>query len=122
MDAIALKRIYEKPEASDGMRLLVDRIWPRGISKEAAQLALWMKEIAPSPELRVWFGHRPERFEPFAARYTAELADAAARPYLERLMEWAERGKVTLLYAAKDMRHNHAVVLKRYVERLMENG
>lgn len=114
---LRVKRIYEPPDASDGVRVLVDRIWPRGVTREDAKLAVWMKEVAPSPALRTWFGHDPDKFEPFAARYEAELSEPRVRPYLERLRQWAERDGVTLLYAARDERHNHAVVLKRFLER-----
>ncbi|THF76057.1 DUF488 domain-containing protein [Cohnella fermenti] len=114
---LRLKRIYDPAEASDGARVLVDRLWPRGVTKEAAQLTLWLKEVAPSPELRDWFGHRPERFDEFQARYTEELAAPAVRPHLERLRRLAAGDGLTLLYAAKDERHNHAIVLKRHLER-----
>lgn len=118
MSPIRVKRIYEMPESADGKRILVDRLWPRGVTKEGAQLTLWMKEVAPSADLRVWFGHRPERFDAFQARYRAELAGEAARPYAEQLADWARRDTVTLLYAAKDTQFNHAVVLQRYVGQL----
>lgn len=113
---VRTKRIYELPEASDGARVLVDRLWPRGVTKDAAQLTLWMKEIAPSPELRTWFCHKPERFDEFQARYREELNDEAVQPYVERLRKWAEGEGLTLLYAAKDEQVNHAVVLKRHLE------
>jgi uncharacterized protein YeaO (DUF488 family) len=107
-----IKRIYEPPARGDGARVLVDRIWPRGMSKEKAELDLWLKDIAPSTELREWFGHDPQRFAEFRERYRAELAgkdDAIA-----------ELGKlrpknVTLLYSAHDERHNQAVVLAEYL-------
>jgi uncharacterized protein YeaO (DUF488 family) len=106
---IRLKRIYEPPEADDGARVLVDRLWPRGIRKEEAALTLWLKDIAPSPELRRWFGHDPARWAAFARRYRAELA--ANAPAVDTLRDLAARGPVTLLYAARDTAHNHALVL-----------
>lgn len=118
---IKIKRIYEQPESSDGARILVDRLWPRGIKKEEAQLTLWMKEIAPSAELRSWFGHIPDRFEAFKVIYRAELTREAAQPYLDRLIHGYHDERITLLYAAKDKRFNHAVVLKEYVEQLLRH-
>ena len=106
MRSIAIKRAYEPPAPSDGSRILVDRLWPRGISKKKAALDGWMKEVAPSPSLRKWFGHQPERFKDFAKRYRAELKD---NPALEDLR--ALKGKVTLVYGAKDPKINHAAVL-----------
>ncbi|HEY5053187.1 MAG TPA: DUF488 domain-containing protein [Solirubrobacterales bacterium] len=109
---LAIKRIYAAPEGADGLRVLVDRLWPRGVSKEAAALDLWMKEIAPTPELRTWFGHEPERFEEFSDRYRAELE---ASPALDRLLEMArESESLTLLYAARDPDCNHAAVLRDF--------
>ncbi|HXE10047.1 MAG TPA: DUF488 domain-containing protein [Verrucomicrobiae bacterium] len=112
--AFQIKRIYEPASASDGYRVLVDRLWPRGVSKEKATLDGWLKEVAPSPPLRVWFGHEPERFAEFKARYETELADNPAVTELRRLTE--EHPTVTLLYAAHDPKVNHAVVLRDYVE------
>lgn len=120
MGGYRLKRIYDAPEREDGMRVLVDRLWPRGVSKEKAQLDEWMKTIAPSPELRAWFCHKPERFAEFSALYEQELGSEAAREPVERLRSWAKEKTVTLLYAAKDEEHNHAIVLKRFLERRME--
>lgn len=110
---IHLKRVYEPPHSEDGRRVLVDRLWPRGLAKEAASIDVWMKEVAPSPELRKWFAHRPERFSEFCFRYVRELReDPVRRACLAQLRQWAEEGPVTLLYAAKDERYNHAVVLR----------
>jgi uncharacterized protein YeaO (DUF488 family) len=117
MSAIKMKRIYEPQESSDGVRVLVDRIWPRGIGKEQAALTEWMKDVAPSTELRSWFQHRPERFAEFRRRYEVELAAPAAKQHVERLRQWAAEGPVTLLYAAKDEEHNQAVVLKQFLDR-----
>ena len=106
---IRTKRIYDPPDVADGARVLVDRLWPRGIRKESAALTLWLKDIAPSPELRQWFGHDPARWAEFARRYRAELgANPAA---LARLGEVARSGRVTLLYGARDTTHNHALVV-----------
>nr|WP_240544176.1 DUF488 domain-containing protein [Bifidobacterium sp. SO4] len=109
-----VKRIYDEPEPDDGCRILVDRLWPRGMSRERAALDLWMKEIAPSPTLRKWFGHDPDRFAEFAERYRAELdANAEAVGALRDII--TAHGNVTLLYAAKDPLINHAVVLRDYL-------
>jgi uncharacterized protein YeaO (DUF488 family) len=104
-----VKRIYEPAQAEDGRRVLVDRLWPRGVSKSKARLTAWMKQIAPSSALRVWFGHRPERFADFAVRYRRELAGNPSVAELRRLGRGAH---VTLLYGAHDPKINHAVVLQ----------
>ncbi|MBJ6724981.1 DUF488 domain-containing protein [Geomesophilobacter sediminis] len=114
---IQIKRVYEAPGPEDGRRLLVDRLWPRGLSREEARLDGWLKEIAPSDELRRWFGHDPERWEAFQSRYRAELESVGA--VLDELCQTARREKVTLLYAAKDEAHNNAVVLKDFIEARM---
>ncbi len=113
---IAVKRVYDPASPGDGRRILVDRIWPRGVSKDAARLAAWVKDVAPSTALRKWFGHDPEKWEEFEKRYLAELE--AHEEALEPLRE-AMRGanKVTLLFGAKDERHNNAVALRRFLER-----
>lgn len=113
MKPIYLKRIYDAPDIADGKRILVDRIWPRGMSKERAGLALWMKEIAPSRELRIWFGHDPGKFTEFRKRYRQELdGDPEKRQLVRQLRSWAETETITLVYAAKDAAHNQAVVLR----------
>lgn len=109
--AFQLKRIYEPSDPSDGKRVLIDRLWPRGISKEQAELTSWMKDIAPSAELRAWFQHVPERFAEFKFQYERELTSDTAQAHLSKLRSWAQESRVTLLYAAKDPKHNHAVVL-----------
>ncbi len=112
---IQIKRVYEAPAADDGTRVLVDRLWPRGLRKEEVPLALWLKDIAPTPALRTWFGHDPERWEAFRERYRAELdqhPDTVAQ-----LRALAREGRLTLLYAARDEVHNHAVVLAEYLNR-----
>ena len=107
---VRLKRAYEAAEAADGTRILVDRLWPRGVSKQKAALEEWMKDIAPSTELRQWFGHEPSHWEEFQRRYKAELRQHAAA--LERLRDIAAKGTLTLVYAARDEAHNDAVVLR----------
>lgn len=106
---IHLKRVYDPASDEDGARVLVDRLWPRGVSKEEAHLSLWLKDIAPSDELRRWFGHDPARFDTFALRYREELAEKTEE--LDRLRELLAKGPVTLLYAAHDEVHNNAAVL-----------
>jgi uncharacterized protein YeaO (DUF488 family) len=116
MYPIHIKRIYEQADSADEARILIDRVWPRGITKEKAQLTLWMKEIAPSTKLRTWFQHIPERFAEFERRYVTELTNEAVQPELDKLRRMAEKEQVTLLYAARDEVHNHAVVLQRFLE------
>jgi uncharacterized protein YeaO (DUF488 family) len=108
---IALKRVYDEPASSDGTRVLVERLWPRGLSKERAHVDLWLKEIAPSKELRTWFGHDPEKFAEFRRRYEAELAGASGQEALATLRNLAKQGPVTLVFAAHDTEHTNAVVL-----------
>ncbi len=112
---IHVRRVYDKPEAGDGVRVLVDRLWPRGLRKETAAVDHWFRELAPSTELRRWFGHDPDRWEQFRRRYAAELDH---RPeILEPLLELLRKSpRVTLLYAAKDEEHNNAVALAHYLE------
>ncbi|HET6360911.1 MAG TPA: DUF488 domain-containing protein [Gemmatimonadota bacterium] len=110
---VKLKRAYEPPEAGDGMRILVDRLWPRGVSKEAAAIDLWLKEIAPSIQLRQWFAHDPRKWPRFRERYFAEL-DANPEP-VEALRKAIRRGPVTIVYSAKDEEHNDAVALREYL-------
>jgi uncharacterized protein YeaO (DUF488 family) len=108
---IALKRVYDDRSSDDGFRVLVDRLWPRGLDKATAGIDLWFKDAAPSSELRRWFGHDPDRWAEFQRRYRAELADnAAALATLRALAK--EHKKLTLLYAARDTAHNHAIVLR----------
>jgi uncharacterized protein YeaO (DUF488 family) len=112
---IKLKRIYEKPEKSDGTRILVDRLWPRGLTKEKAALDLWLKQVAPSTELRKWFGHDPNKWKEFRSRYRRELKKHPDE--LKQIREQASKGTVTLLYGARDQEHNEAIVLKKTLER-----
>ena len=106
---IKLKRVYEECDPGDGRRILVDRLWPRGLSKERARVDWWLKEIAPSDGLRRWFGHDPSRWQEFKASYREELQ--AQRPLLDELRSLAAKESITLLYAAKDLEHNNARVL-----------
>jgi uncharacterized protein YeaO (DUF488 family) len=111
-DMFRIKRAYEPPAPEDGLRVLVDRLWPRGLSKEAAAADEWLKDIAPSAELRRWFAHDPERWAEFKARYRHELRSPTRSAALQRLRDAARtRGSVTLLFAARDTTHNHATVL-----------
>jgi uncharacterized protein YeaO (DUF488 family) len=111
---IRVKRIYDPRDGKDEARVLVDRLWPRGVRKEAAELTLWMKEIAPSTDLRKWFGHDPARFAEFSRRYRAELS--ANKDAVDRLHNLVKAGPVTLLYAAHDTEHNEARVLADYLK------
>jgi uncharacterized protein YeaO (DUF488 family) len=111
---IHLKRAYEPPSPADGCRILVERLWPRGLKKTDAALDLWLKEIAPSPELRQWFSHDPAKWEEFCRRYWAELADR--QDAVNLLQERLRQGRVTLVYGSKDEAHNAAVALKKYLE------
>jgi uncharacterized protein YeaO (DUF488 family) len=107
---LKLKRVYQPPSKDDGMRVLVDRLWPRGLRKEEAAIDHWIKEVAPSNELRRWFGHDPERWVEFRRRYREELRHHG--PELERIRELAKEGTVTLLFGAHDEERNNAVVLR----------
>jgi len=113
---IQLKRAYEKPARGDGLRILVDRLWPRGLSKERAAIKLWLKDLAPSTELRQWFAHDPNKWKEFQARYRKELR--AQKESLQKLAEQSKQRTVTLVYAARDEKHNEAVVLKRILDGL----
>lgn len=111
---IRLKRAYDPPEPGDGLRILVDRLWPRGVKKDTAHIDLWLKDVAPSTELRKWFGHDAGKWTEFQARYCQEL-ERNPEP-VARIAEQARQGTVTLVYGAKDTEHNDAVVLKTYLE------
>jgi uncharacterized protein YeaO (DUF488 family) len=113
--AIKIKRVYEQPEEGDGTRILVDRLWPRGLTKVKARVDLWLKEVAPSSELRKWFGHDPEKWPEFQARYKDELKSHGEQ--LSLLKQKVADGPVTLLFGAKDEEHNEAVVLERLLRR-----
>ena len=112
--SLAIKRVYEPVSAKDGVRVLVDRLWPRGLSKEGAAIDLWLKAVAPSSGLRQWFGHDPAKWPEFRKRYFAELATHADE--LAQLRALAKRRRVTLVYGARDTEHNDAVALRDYLE------
>lgn len=114
MASLQIKRIYEDSATSDGFRVLVDRLWPRGVSKEKANLDLWLKEVAPSSELRKWFNHQSERFKEFKKRYKTELNNNPATEQLEKRVK--ENDAVTLLYSAHDTKFNQAQVLLEYLQ------
>lgn len=106
---VSIKRVYETPMAADGRRILVDRLWPRGMTKQAARIDLWLKDVAPSAELRRWYGHDPEKWLEFRERYLSQLE---GNPALAALEELSRKGKATLVYAARDEDRNHAIVLR----------
>ena len=114
VSSFQVKRIYDPSDPKDGTRILVDRIWPRGLTKEACRLDVWLKEIAPSNELRRWFRHEPKRWDEFLRRYFGELQNK--EQIWSSLVERAQKGRVTLLYAARDMEHNNALALKFFLE------
>ena len=112
---IAMKRAYEKPDSTDGFRILVDRLWPRGLSKQAAHIDLWLKDVAPSAELRKWFSHDPAKWTEFQRRYRAELKEK--KQLLDTIKAQARTSRVTLIYSAKDEEHNDAIVLLEMLKR-----
>jgi len=115
---LKVRRVYEAPEADDGVRILVDRLWPRGLTNEQAAVTQWMKELAPSDELRWWFSHRPERWAEFKRRYAEELADPAKAEMLAGVAKLAAKGNIALVYAARDTKHNNALALEEAIARL----
>jgi len=117
--SIAVKRAYDPPEAKDGRRILVDRVWPRGVTKDELRLDGWYRDLAPSTELRKWFGHDPERWPEFQKRYATELRRAGMRERLSELAAMAKRSKVTLLFGARDEEHNQAIALRDYLKKLI---
>ena len=112
---IRIKRAYESAKRADGARFLVERLWPRGMRKEALELDAWLKDVAPSAKLRQWFGHRPERWDEFRRRYEKEL-DSSEQAW-SPILAASRKGTVTLLYSARDVEHNSAVVLRDYLAR-----
>jgi uncharacterized protein YeaO (DUF488 family) len=112
--SIKLKRAYDPPIKSDGRRILVDRVWPRGIAKNDLQIDAWLKDLAPSTELRKWFGHDPTKWDEFKKRYARELEQRSEA--LEELLEMTRAGHVTLVFSAKDTQHNNAVALRDHLE------
>jgi uncharacterized protein YeaO (DUF488 family) len=115
---IRLKRAYEEAAPDDGRRFLVDRLWPRGLMKESLELDGWLKEVAPSDDLRRWFGHEPGRWEAFQQRYAAELDER--QPCWQPLLDAARQGDITLVYAARDEAHNNALAVRSYLQAKME--
>lgn len=115
---IRIKRIYHEPCAADGLRILVDRVWPRGLSKERARVDEWRKEWAPSTALRKWFAHDVAKWKAFRERYLSELRESGDQPALQALARRSKRGMVTLVYSARDEAHNQAVVLKELLDTL----
>lgn len=109
-----LRRAYDSPTHNDGRRVLIDRLWPRGVSREDAAIDDWCKEVAPSDELRRWFDHDPDRWEEFQQRYESELSDRSEE--VDHLVDWSRKGRITLVYAAKDTEHNNALVLRDVIE------
>ena len=113
---LKIKRVYESPERDDGVRFLVERLWPRGIKKEELKMKAWLKEVSPSPELRKWYGHDPAKWSEFQKRYRKELKNNSNA--WEPILAAAKKGNVTLLYSAKDTERNSALVLKKFLEEL----
>ena len=118
---VHIKRVYSEPSAQDGIRILVDRVWPRGWTQARARLDAWHKELAPSTALRTWFGHDPRKWNEFRSRYLAELAQPDKRQALEELAHVARSQTLTLLFGASDVKHNQAVVLKELIDREERN-
>jgi uncharacterized protein YeaO (DUF488 family) len=112
---IKIKRVYEQPDKKDGERILVDRLWPRGLTKEKASVDLWLKDIAPSTELRKWFDHDPEKWKSFRGRYETEIRHKD--DLIKVLKQKAREGTITLIYGARDEKHNEALVLKQFLEK-----
>jgi len=113
---LGIKRIYDKAEITDGKRILIDRLWPRGVRKSTANIDMWLKDVAPSDDLRKWFSHDPSKWEEFKKRYKKELEK---NPALQQLLDIIRKSDVTLIYASKDTEHNNAVVLKEVIEELV---
>ncbi len=111
---LGIKRIYEKNSITDGKRILVDRLWPRGVRKDSALIDEWIKDVAPSDKLRKWFGHNPKRWREFKRRYIKELKN---NPAFKKLLKEAQESDITLIYSAKDEKHNNAVVLAELIKR-----
>lgn len=117
-----LRRAYDDPTRNDGTRILVDRVWPRGRRREDLRIDDWPKEIAPTTDLRKWFGHDPDRWDEFRRRYRGELGGGAASEAVDAIVERARTGRVTLVYGAKDTEHNQAVVLREVIEERLGNA
>lgn len=119
---VTTKRVYEPYSPSDGFRVLIDRLWPRGISKATGHIDLWLKDVAPSNELRTWYGHDPAKWAEFRRRYTSELRKAPAKEALDELVRRARRGRVTLLYSSRVEDINNASVLEQIVNRRLKRA
>ncbi|HLU79599.1 MAG TPA: DUF488 family protein [Burkholderiaceae bacterium] len=115
---VAIRRVYDEPGDDEGVRVLVDRLWPRGLRKEALEYDLWEKEIAPTPALRKWFGHDPKRWQAFREKYSEELKTAEVQERLHTLVKQAGKRNITLLYGARDPQHNHALILAEVLKKL----
>jgi uncharacterized protein YeaO (DUF488 family) len=119
---IKTKRVYEEIDSGDGQRILVDRLWPRGVSKDRSQIDVWLRDLAPSEDLRLWYAHDPQRWPRFQHHYMMELQDPGKTSVLKDLLHRAEKGTVTLIYAAHDTERNNAVVLKNFLEQCLGPG
>lgn len=117
---VQIRRAYEAPDAGDGFRVFVDRLWPRGLSKEDFKFDLWCKDLAPSPALRTWFGHKVEHWEGFQENYQQELRTPEQRKLMREVAEQADGATITLVYGAKDTRHNHALILADEMNRVLK--
>ena len=119
---IRIRRVYSEPSSRDGVRILVDRVWPRGISKERARIIQWRKDLAPTTSLRKWFGHEPARWIEFRRRYRTELARPEMKDELKKLARLSRKRTITLVYSAADEEHNQAVVLMELLEEVLSKG
>ncbi len=117
---LKIKRAYDKPESADGKRILIDRLWPRGVSKADARIDEWVKDLGPSTELRKWFGHDPEKWEEFRKRYIKELSAPDKSMLLGKIAQTAEHGSITLIYSAKDTEHSDVKVLEELINKMMK--
>ena len=115
---VEIRRVYEPPGKDEGFRILVDRIWPRGLRKDALDYDLWAKELAPTPELRKWFGHAPQRWKEFQEKYAGELNTPETKERMKTIVQQAGKHKITLLYGARDRDHNHALILADALRKL----
>jgi uncharacterized protein YeaO (DUF488 family) len=120
IDMIKIKRVYDAPSNADGKRILIDRLWPRGVKKDEARIDEWMKDVAPSGDLRKWFGHDPEKWGEFKRRFFRELKDK--KNLVDQLAGMARKGRVTILFGSKEERFNNAVALKEYIETRMKGA
>jgi uncharacterized protein YeaO (DUF488 family) len=118
---VTIMRAYEKPDARDGIRILVDGLWPRGVSKADLELTAWEKSIAPSKALRTWYGHDPTKWPEFRKRYRAELAESLRREVLDRLVDWAKQGTLTLVFGARDAEHSNAAVIAEVIQEKLKD-